>query len=316
MLKFTKLTQSTTLVRSKRPEIWKCNALIIDCENASILIDCNFNEPETSQLLDFLHNPAVACYITHTHIDHVNHLHFLAGRGVPIYAPEPENLFLSEIDLLLLNGGAEERAMRTEMKDYICGDLGFKEIEKVISFVSGTTVQHANITIESIPLPGHSPGHTGFLITDCKTQEKVLFVADIGLDDFGAWYGFAYCDLTEYRKSLSHLNNLYKPRRQILLSSHGNPHFHNNPGNLGWISDGIDKTEKKLLRNLSVNPGKTVAELTFTGLYYPLSSIGKMPEKLKKLYNFWEYWTLKNHLLELEKNNVVKQQDNKRWQVC
>ena len=64
--------------------------------------------------------------------------------------------------------------------------LGFEELESVEGFKAGREFIFGDIIISTIPLPGHSPGHTGYVIKRNGTSYRpVLFVADIGLGEFG-----------------------------------------------------------------------------------------------------------------------------------
>ncbi|MFC9156653.1 hypothetical protein ACFTT0_16920 [Streptomyces bauhiniae] len=49
-----------------------------------------------------------------------------------------------------------------------------------------------------VHLPGHTPGHSGFLIE----PDGFLFVADIDLTSFGPFYGDARSDLTDFEASM------------------------------------------------------------------------------------------------------------------
>ncbi|MBN2809368.1 MAG: MBL fold metallo-hydrolase [Deltaproteobacteria bacterium] len=315
MLKITKLNRHCTLVSPNRPEIWKCNALVIDHGASLTLIDGNFNALEIDQLLSLFGKPIKACLSSHSHVDHINNLHCLEARGIPIFSPAAEHKYLLNIEILLQEGGADEQSARAEMKEFIVNELGFRNLTRVTEFAPDTVFADAfiedEIKIASLPLPGHSPGHTGYLIAG-PTGPDILFVADIGLDDFGAWYGFSYCNLADYRTSIKKLQKLYNPERQILISSHNLPHYPDNPGDFDTIITGLNFTEEKILQTLAGESGKTVADLTFIGLYYPLKALQRMRGGLRRLYYFWEFCSIQNHLKELEKRQKVTRIDD-RW---
>ncbi|MGF1596651.1 MAG: MBL fold metallo-hydrolase [Acidimicrobiales bacterium] len=54
----------------------------------------------------------------------------------------------------------------------------------------------AGVTIEALHLPGHTRGHSGFVIDD------VFFLSDIDLTGFGPYYGDAWSDLEQFEDSL------------------------------------------------------------------------------------------------------------------
>ncbi len=55
------------------------------------------------------------------------------------------------------------------------------------------------VRITAVPLPGHTSGHTGFLIE----PDGVFFTADVDLSSFGPFYGDVEASLTDTRESLA-----------------------------------------------------------------------------------------------------------------
>ncbi|GAB3309803.1 MBL fold metallo-hydrolase [Epidermidibacterium keratini] len=55
------------------------------------------------------------------------------------------------------------------------------------------------VTITAVPLPGHTFGHSGFLIE----PDGVFFTADVDLSSFGPFYGDVEASLTDTRESLA-----------------------------------------------------------------------------------------------------------------
>lgn len=53
------------------------------------------------------------------------------------------------------------------------------------------------VSIEALHLPGHTRGHSGFVIDD------VFFLSDIDLTGFGPYYGDAWSDLEQFEASLA-----------------------------------------------------------------------------------------------------------------
>jgi glyoxylase-like metal-dependent hydrolase (beta-lactamase superfamily II) len=53
-----------------------------------------------------------------------------------------------------------------------------------------------SVTVEAMHLPGHTRGHSGFVIDD------VFFLSDIDLTGFGPYYGDAWSDLDQFDASL------------------------------------------------------------------------------------------------------------------
>lgn len=64
-------------------------------------------------------------------------------------------------------------------------------------FTDGHVWDLGNIQIESVHLPGHTRGHSGF-----RVSGGVFFLSDIDLTGFGPYYGDAWSDLEQFEASL------------------------------------------------------------------------------------------------------------------
>lgn len=310
------LTPWVTLLAVKRREVWKCNVLAVDCGAEIVLIDGNLTAAEIDRVEADYGRPVSTVFSTHTHLDHVNHLHAAAARGIRILSPAPEAAYLRDIDRLLVAGGMRTKSEREEMKHFMGEVLGLKPVPAVEEFTPGAQFAIGGITIRSVHLPGHAPGHCGYLAGAVSDVRQVFLVADLGLDDFGAWYGFDYCDLAAYRESIHRAETLYDPENHVLLGSHGRPHFPENPGNFKAIRAGIDRTGELILAALRECGAATVDELACSGLYYSPDALGRLDGTMKKLYRYWERCTILHHLRELEERRLVRRDAAAdRWSV-
>lgn len=71
-------------------------------------------------------------------------------------------------------------------------------------FEDGTVFDLGGRTVTVIHLPGHTAGHSGFLIE----PDGFLFVADIDLTSFGPYYGDLGSSLTDFEASLRHCREI------------------------------------------------------------------------------------------------------------
>jgi len=314
MLTFNKLTESITLAQSNSSLLWKCNGLIIETESQTVLIDCNFDKDEITELMNFVKKPISAYFVTHIHVDHANNLHIINNFKIPIFLPYLEGKYLYNVDNLFIDSGSYEMKVENLMKELLINKYSFKNVKSFNSFKDEDFFFYDSITLKTISLPGHSPGHTGFVIHDTNnTNSDLLFVSDIGIDSFGAWYGFKYSNLSDYKNSIHKAKKIYNSGNYLLASSHSETITKKDNFVFDKIIDTINITESKLIKNLNLKTSTKLHDITLTGIYYRESSINKMNSFFKKLYYSWEFFILKNHLIDLEKQNMVKQTSNDEW---
>jgi hydroxyacylglutathione hydrolase len=109
--------------------------------------------------------------ITHCHWDHLMGVADLAeGTGAPVYAPELERPVLEQ---------PREFFPEVPLRSY-SGAIGLSGDE---------TVEVAGISFETIPIPGHSPGHLAYYADGCLFSGDLLFAGSVGRTDlpFSDW---------------------------------------------------------------------------------------------------------------------------------
>ena len=228
MLNYEKLEDGIFLVRSNSTFGAQCNGILIkNIENSgNILIDCNFNYNEIQELCKSLNNNIKSYFVSHTHLDHVSNLHFYEDLGVKIYCPVPEDRYLKDMNIFMKENGMVDCGIDDIFKTTIYHELNFKDIKYVNAFKPGETFNYGKIDLETIHIPGHSPGHTAFLIREkTKRRRNVLFVSDLGIEKSGPWYGLKHCSLEDYRVSIKKIEDIYLNDDVILASSHGISYF-------------------------------------------------------------------------------------------
>ena len=114
-----------------------------------------------------------AILVTHTHWDHIGGVADLAeGTGAPVYAPEGETDVLENADSIYAAAGVRIRPYSPEV--VLAGD---------------ETIEVAGIEFETLPVPGHSPGHLAYLTEGCVFSGDVIFAGGVGRTDLpgGDW---------------------------------------------------------------------------------------------------------------------------------
>ncbi|MEU3661880.1 MBL fold metallo-hydrolase [Streptomyces sp. NPDC032940] len=85
-------------------------------------------------------------------------------------------------------------ATRTMLRDH----FHVRDRPDAAGFEDGTVFDLGGRTVTVVHLPGHTPGHSGFLIE----PDGFLFVADIDLTSFGPFYGDVGSSLTDFESSV------------------------------------------------------------------------------------------------------------------
>ena len=320
MLLYEKIEDGIYLIKSDRKFMWKCNGLLIkNVKNSgNILIDCNFTKREYVQLLNDLDHEVTAYFATHTHLDHVNNLHHLERLkpDIQIYCPIPENEYLLNIDNFINVNGALDFGVGEPLKLLLKGFLRFKELEHVYGFSPGKTFHFGGIELKTIPVLSHSPGHSVFLIQNITRD--ILFASDMGLEDFGPWYGFKYNNLKDIREDTYKIEKLYLNNDFILTSSHGDVIFNKDTNVFKQIFNKIDKREEDLISLFKKdhNMPKRLKDLTLKGFIYNSKIVTKwtsMSSDIDKLISFWESYFILNHIEELLERRVLNKVDDHSW---
>ncbi|MHA2268428.1 MAG: MBL fold metallo-hydrolase, partial [Promethearchaeota archaeon] len=309
---YEKLEKGIFLLRSNSSFGPICNGILVkNVENSkNILIDCNFTLDEILNLNDSLDDGIHIHYSSHTHLDHVSNLHFYENLGVRIYCPIPEDRYLKDMNIFMEENGMTEYGIDDIFLKEIYQRLKFKNLLHVEGFKPGITFSYGNFNIETFHIPGHSPGHTAFLIRD-KTLKKrdILFVSDIGIEKSGPWYGLKHCSLMDYRKSIKKLEEVYMNDNFILISSHGNSFSKKQPQIFKNALKRIEINEGRVLDMFDSKVPKSIDEITFKGVYYSENHLKRLPSDFKKIHYFWEWYLILHHINELVEKEKLKKVD-------
>jgi glyoxylase-like metal-dependent hydrolase (beta-lactamase superfamily II) len=130
---------------------------------------------------------------SHSHEDH------LAGNGlfptarVHVHHADVPGVASLEglMDVYGLDGEPREAFSRV-----VVDEFHYAPRPDVEGFGDGHVFDLGGVTVESVHLPGHTRGHSGF------RMDGVFFLSDIDLTGFGPYYGDAWSDLEDFEASL------------------------------------------------------------------------------------------------------------------
>ena len=311
MLNYEKLEDGIFLARSNSAQ---CNGILIkNIENSgNILIDINFNRNEIQELYKSLNDQIIAYYTSHTHLDHVSNIHYYETLGVKIYCPIPEDRYLKDMNIFMKENGMVDGGVDDIFSSMIFQGLNFKHLTRCTAFKPDTKFTFGDIVLETIHIPGHSPGQTAYLIRD-KTgvRKDVLFVSDLGIERSGPWYGLEHCNLKAYRNSIEKIENIYLHGSIddiILASGHGkSPYFIKQPEIFRNALKKIEINEGKVLSMFHADKPKKLNDIVLKGVYYSEKHIKNLFADAKKIHFFWEQYIILHHINELiEKNKLIE----------
>jgi len=176
-------------------------------------------------------------------------------------------------------------------------DFGFREREVAKEVEDGTILGLGEVSIQFVHLPGHTPGHTGFLIPELG----ILFVADMELSPAGPWYHNQRADI---QSIIDSVEKIRKVPAAFYIPSHGQEIFRADLGSrLDQYLENIFFREKKILEALSVP--RTLDELT------SLSLISGFRLSKKQVWFLFERNMVEKHLDRLLSQGKISRKGEK-----
>lgn len=172
------------------------NTVLVHGSSATFMLDAAMSIATTAQ------PPAVdQILLTHAHEDHL--------PGVSRYPTTPVAAHVADVGavhsldgLLAIYGMPDDAA--AAYAPALTSTYHYRPRPDATSFTEGCTWDAGGSTITAVHTPGHTGGHTCFLVE----PDGVLVLGDIDLTSFGPYYGDAASDLEDFERSLARVRDI------------------------------------------------------------------------------------------------------------
>ena len=302
-LKITEVTNDLWLIHQIKPPYYFscCDGLIIlpgDGKDHPIVLDLNI-EPELVIKIGKVIGFPSHYVCTHGHMDHIAHVHQWEKLGAIILAPSPEHEYLMDLEKFFSGFGWNESIDFSLIKKFAKLNR-YQPCKKISSFSPGTSLKIDDITIETIPLFGHSKAHTGFYLPDLKELHISCLGFDqleLGMNGFGPWYGFEECSIEQYFKDIELTERIFREKSDFLTSSHSYVVSHLDFSPFEYMRNKIKNNQlivdQAILSLKEKNLPISVNNLLDLDIFFQKKT---MDSFRKSIWSFWESKMLEKHL--------------------
>ncbi len=181
--------------------------------------------------------------LSHYHRDHVTFNHLFDRALFSVHNEDAPGV--ESVDAFFRLSGLNRIDIEAYWKTVNQATFSATKINRYLQ--DGDKIDLGRITLEVLHLPGHTPGHCGFLIK----EYDLVFSADIDLTKFGPWYGNPSSDLEKFRQSIRRLRQLDP---SVLLTGHSRPVCKNIRHKLADYESVIDQRDEAIIKIIKNKP--------------------------------------------------------------
>lgn len=203
-----------------------CHMLLVQDGGDAVLVDTGVGVGDLASLIGELVDPDVRVLLTHSHWDHIGGAHLFDDVSIHDSERGPGG----RVAIDTLTDALEQRPAqfvdnyresgRDFPDDFDPDSYGIEPTEGVGRLEPGQEIEVGDVTLELVPIPGHSPGQLGVL----DRRSGILHGADV-LEPGGEVYAILEgADLEAYRDTIDRLIDLRDEEAyDTLMISHGDP---------------------------------------------------------------------------------------------
>jgi glyoxylase-like metal-dependent hydrolase (beta-lactamase superfamily II) len=233
-------------------------------------------------------------FISHFHEDHQKYNYLFPEAR--FYVPAAEVEAFRSVEAALDFMGLDDPQAREYWGEIMVRQFNFRPLENLFPYQPGQRFRQGEITLEVIPAPGHTPGHSCFYFP----EQELIFLADVDLTPFGPWYGDKTSSLEDFETTLERLAS-FEARTYITAHEQGVFSREEFQSALPAYRQTIAARDDRILEMLKTP--KTVKQLAHRHFFY-----GK-PKDPPFIYHHIESQMLNRHLERLLNQGRVSQTD-------
>jgi glyoxylase-like metal-dependent hydrolase (beta-lactamase superfamily II) len=238
-----------------------------------------------------------AVFLSHFHEDHQRYNYLFPQAA--FFGPALEEDAFRSIKGVFRHMGLKDPEFRRHWQETLERQFHLRPIQRFKPHFPGQLFQLGELTLEVLPAPGHTPGHSCFAIPELD----LLYLADVDLTSFGPWYGDATSDLEAYIDTLKSLRPL---KAGVYLTAHEQGVFNRQEfmAGIDYFLEVIARRDERIIEALRTP--YTLGRLAARRLIY-----GRPREPLF-VYDHMERQMLAKHLGRLMQRGAV-QRLGRRW---
>lgn len=264
-----------------------CHSLYI--EGAGVLIDPAADRRRLQRLRR--EEEVRAVWLSHWHEDHIAHLDMF--EDLPLWVSAADAPPLADVEVFLDWYGMEGR-FRDKWRRIMHDQFHYRPRRPAGFLQGGQVLDLGPVSVEIIPVPGHTPGSLAFLFQ----EPEVLFLADYDLSHFGPWYGDV---LSSIPQTMASLERLRRTPARVWLAGHEDGIFAQEPGELWDRFLAVIQRRQDRLKELLRQP-RTLEQIVEAWIVY-----GR-PRQPRDFFYFSERAMIKKHLEYLDEQGRLQQE--------
>ncbi|OGP73184.1 MAG: hypothetical protein A2Y80_10295 [Deltaproteobacteria bacterium RBG_13_58_19] len=272
-----------------------CHSLVLEGEETWV-VDPSSDKRALGQLARTRRVTRV--FLSHFHEDHQKYNYLFPEAQ--FFAPVAELAAFTSFAGIFALAGVDSPQFQEYLQETLIKEFHFRPLANLQPYSPGERFHSGAITLEILPAPGHTPGHSCFYFPG----QDLLYLADVDLTPFGPWYGDGASDLEDYEDTLAGLQQF--PARTFLTAhEQGVFTYEEAQAGLAYFLKVIAARDQQLLEVLKTP--KTLPQLVERRLIY-----GR-PRDPAFVYDHMEAQMLKKHLERLLKRGMMATTPEGYW---